>query len=179
MFDCRVAGSSTSTITCSCDGASPSPRLSGTADLLLLKHLSTNASSEYAIFCIQVGMRTGKNVGVVHVHLWTHAQSPFHVGYVHPPPDAYAYCDAHSDKCIYHHHICALPPIPCSHPLLYFPCFYMLKGIVEGRPLSDSMADCREHLWDNCKALWMIWVPAQMVNFTIVPLHLRIPFGRY
>ncbi|GLI62624.1 hypothetical protein VaNZ11_005288 [Volvox africanus] len=62
------------------------------------------------------------------------------------------------------------------HPLLYFPCFYTLKGMVEGRPISESMADYSEHLWDNCKALWMIWVPAQMVNFTVVPLHLRIPF---
>ncbi|GLC55817.1 hypothetical protein PLESTB_001032000 [Pleodorina starrii] len=62
------------------------------------------------------------------------------------------------------------------HPILYFPSFYTLKGLVEGRPISDSMADYREHLWDNCKALWMIWVPAQMVNFTVVPLHLRIPF---
>ncbi|KAG2452896.1 hypothetical protein HYH02_002240 [Chlamydomonas schloesseri] len=62
------------------------------------------------------------------------------------------------------------------HPLLYFPCFYSLKGMVEGRPLEESFADYKEHLWDNCKALWMIWVPAQMVNFTVVPLHLRIPF---
>ncbi|PNW87251.1 hypothetical protein CHLRE_02g115150v5 [Chlamydomonas reinhardtii] len=62
------------------------------------------------------------------------------------------------------------------HPLLYFPCFYSLKGLVEGKPLEESFADYKEHLWDNCKALWMIWVPAQMVNFTVVPLHLRIPF---
>ncbi|KAG2489732.1 hypothetical protein HYH03_011839 [Edaphochlamys debaryana] len=62
------------------------------------------------------------------------------------------------------------------HPLLYFPCFYSLKGLVEGRPLAESMADYKEHMWENLKALWMIWVPAQMVNFTVVPLHLRIPF---
>jgi len=36
---------------------------------------------------------------------------------------------------------------------------------------------CREELWENCKALWTIWVPAQMVNFTLVPRHLRIPYG--
>jgi hypothetical protein len=49
--------------------------------------------------------------------------------------------------------------------------------MVEGRPLEQSFADYKEHLWDNCKALWLIWVPAQLVNFSVVPLHLRIPFG--
>ena len=34
-----------------------------------------------------------------------------------------------------------------------------------------------QELWDNCKALWTIWVPAQLVNFAFVPRHLRIPFG--
>jgi hypothetical protein len=51
--------------------------------------------------------------------------------------------------------------------------------MVEGRPLSESLADYREHLWENCKALWTIWVPAQLVNFSVVPLHLRIPFGEH
>ena len=23
----------------------------------------------------------------------------------------------------------------------------------------------RDELWENCKALWKIWVPAQLVNF--------------
>lgn len=62
------------------------------------------------------------------------------------------------------------------HPLVYFPVFYLLKGMVEGRTASGSMALCREELWDNCKALWAIWVPAQLVNFALVPQHLRIPY---
>lgn len=62
------------------------------------------------------------------------------------------------------------------HPLMYFPAFYMLKGAVEGRALEDTVAKYRTELWDNLKACWMIWVPAQFVNFTLVPLHLRIPF---
>lgn len=62
------------------------------------------------------------------------------------------------------------------HPFVYFPAFYSLKGFVEGRPLEETYRKYREDLWENCKALWMIWVPAQMVNFTVVPLHLRIPF---
>ena len=63
-----------------------------------------------------------------------------------------------------------------SHPLLYFPAFYSFKGLVEGRPWLSSMSKCRAELWENLKALWMIWVPAQLINFAFVPRHLRIPF---
>lgn len=62
------------------------------------------------------------------------------------------------------------------HPFFYFPAFYMLKGGVEGRPLQSTVEKYRAELWDNCKALWMLWVPAQLVNFAVVPRHLRIPF---
>jgi len=62
------------------------------------------------------------------------------------------------------------------HPLFYFPCFYALKGTVEGRPLASSFTKYQEDMWENCKALWAVWVPAQLVNFGVVPLHLRIPY---
>jgi protein Mpv17 len=53
----------------------------------------------------------------------------------------------------------------------------MPKGAVEGRPVDVTVTKYKEDLWDNCKALWMIWVPAQLFNFSVVPHHLRIPFG--
>lgn len=31
-------------------------------------------------------------------------------------------------------------------------------------------------LWDACKANWILWVPAQTLNFSVVPLQLRSPF---
>jgi len=65
----------------------------------------------------------------------------------------------------------------CSHPFFYFPVFYGMKGYVEGRAPSAIYERYRAELWDNCKALWTIWVPAQLVNFSVVPRHLRIPFG--
>jgi hypothetical protein len=49
-----------------------------------------------------------------------------------------------------------------SHPLFYFPAFYVLKGTVEGRPLASSIDKYKEDLWENCKALWTVWVPAQV-----------------
>eukprot|EP00775_Hariotina_reticulata_P003648 gene3648-3909_t len=62
------------------------------------------------------------------------------------------------------------------HPFFYFPVFYGMKGYVEGRAPSAIYERYRAELWDNCKALWTIWVPAQLVNFSVVPRHLRIPF---
>ncbi|GBG00328.1 hypothetical protein Rsub_13098 [Raphidocelis subcapitata] len=62
------------------------------------------------------------------------------------------------------------------HPFCYFPVFYGLKGAVEGRPLASTWGKYKADLWDNCKALWTIWVPAQLVNFAFVPRHLRIPY---
>jgi protein Mpv17 len=52
-----------------------------------------------------------------------------------------------------------------------------MKGYVEGRSPAAIFERYRNELWENCKALWTIWVPAQMVNFSVVPRHLRIPFG--
>lgn len=62
------------------------------------------------------------------------------------------------------------------HPLLYFPTFYLMKGFVEDRPPLESMKLYQKDMWENLKALWTIWVPAQLVNFAFVPLHLRIPY---
>lgn len=62
------------------------------------------------------------------------------------------------------------------HPIGYFPVFYLLKGVQEGRPLELTYIKYKQDLWENCKALWTIWVPAQLVNFAFVPGHLRIPF---
>lgn len=46
-----------------------------------------------------------------------------------------------------------------------------------GQPWQVSLDKYAEDLWPNLKALWMLWVPAQLVNFSVVPMHLRIPFG--
>lgn len=62
------------------------------------------------------------------------------------------------------------------HPFVYFPVFYSLKAMVEGNPLSDAFHKYRSELVDNVKALWTIWIPAQLFNFAFVPRHLRIPY---
>ncbi|KAI3428562.1 hypothetical protein D9Q98_007384 [Chlorella vulgaris] len=62
------------------------------------------------------------------------------------------------------------------HPLIYFPVFFSIKAGVSGQPLSSAVTKYRTEIWDSLKALWMVWVPAQLVNFAFVPKHLRIPY---
>ena len=65
-------------------------------------------------------------------------------------------------------------------PTIYFPSFYALKAVVEGRPLVEGDESAASRLkaegWECLKANWSIWIPAQIFNFTFVPMHLRIPF---
>lgn len=62
------------------------------------------------------------------------------------------------------------------HPFIYFPSFFAIKAGVSGQPLSAAAEKYRSEIWDSLKALWMVWVPAQFVNFAFVPRHLRIPY---
>ncbi len=70
---------------------------------------------------------------------------------------------------------------PCSHPFMYFPTFYTVKSLVERQPhpLEHAYNKWRNEIWDSCKALWMLWVPAQVINFAFVPRYLRVPFGAF
>lgn len=67
----------------------------------------------------------------------------------------------------------------CSHPFMYFPAFYTVKSIVERQPhpLEHAYNKWRNEIWDSCKTLWCLWVPAQLLNFAVVPRYLRVPFG--
>ena len=66
------------------------------------------------------------------------------------------------------------------HPMMYFPVFYSLKATVEGRPLIEgpdsALSRYRAEAVDCWQALWKLWVPCTLFNFTFVPRHLRIPF---
>jgi protein Mpv17 len=65
-------------------------------------------------------------------------------------------------------------------PTIYFPSFYALKAVAEGRPLIRGECSAaslyRKEGWECLKANWFIWIPAQIVNFAFVPIHLRVPF---
>ena len=64
--------------------------------------------------------------------------------------------------------VCCWPPSPLpdsipsscprSHPFLYFPAFYGFKSYMEGKSQGEAMKKCWKENWDNCVALWAIWV---------------------
>lgn len=62
------------------------------------------------------------------------------------------------------------------HPFVYFPTFYVIKALVEDKSASYALNKYKAEIWDSVKALWTIWVPAQIINFAFVPRHLRIPY---
>lgn len=64
------------------------------------------------------------------------------------------------------------------HPLMYFPAFYCTKELVmSSQPdLSRALKDYRTNMKEDLLALWKVWVPATIVNFSFMPMHLRIPF---
>jgi len=65
------------------------------------------------------------------------------------------------------------------HPLMYFPAFYCTKEMVvsEGNPdFRRCLQEYRTNMKEDMLALWKIWVPATMVNFAFMPMHMRIPF---
>jgi len=67
-------------------------------------------------------------------------------------------------------------------PTLFLPAYYTLKAFAISSEESMSerifngLKNWRENFWEDIQASWMIWVPAQIVNFGMVPLHYRIPF---
>ena len=65
------------------------------------------------------------------------------------------------------------------HPFLYFPAFYCTKELVMNpqRPnFVRCMQEYRNNMMEDLSALWKIWVPATLINFAFMPMHLRIPF---
>jgi len=62
------------------------------------------------------------------------------------------------------------------HPILYFPCFYLMKEVVMGGKPEDAYKKYRVNMVEDIIALWKIWVPATAINFTFMPMWGRIPF---
>lgn len=71
------------------------------------------------------------------------------------------------------------------HALMYFPAFYLVKEMVthdwssESSPsASRALGEYRRNAKDDLLALWKIWVPAQLLNFALMPMWLPIAWIR-
>ena len=58
------------------------------------------------------------------------------------------------------------------HPLMYFPAFYSLKEVVNGNSISDGLAKYQKNYKEDLVALWKLWVPSTIINFTFMPMAL-------
>lgn len=61
-------------------------------------------------------------------------------------------------------------------PLMYFPAFYTIKNIADGQGVDNIIKDYKTNIKDDLATIWKLWIPAQMINFTYIPIHLRMPF---
>lgn len=65
-----------------------------------------------------------------------------------------------------------------NNAICYFPVFYMFKIWFETGELS-AMAGIRryqETFWEDCTAIWTLWIPAQAINFLVCPMWARVSF---
>jgi len=62
------------------------------------------------------------------------------------------------------------------HPLLYFPAFYSLKEVVKGGTVSEGLARYSNNYKEDLPALWKLWIPSTIINFSLMPMHMRIPW---
>ena len=64
---------------------------------------------------------------------------------------------------------------------MYFPCFYMLKEVVNGtgttsEKMEYGLSKYKVNYAEDLVALWKLWVPSTIINFAFMPMHLRIPW---
>lgn len=64
----------------------------------------------------------------------------------------------------------------CYIPLVYFPIFYVIGALVSSTPISTALVMWRENfVVDNLNAL-RFWVPAQLFNYSCLPIFYRVPY---
>ena len=50
------------------------------------------------------------------------------------------------------------------------------RGVSRRRFTSEVFAKWEKTAFDTVSALWCVWVPAQVINFAVIPKHLTIPW---
>jgi protein Mpv17 len=68
------------------------------------------------------------------------------------------------------------------HPLMYFPVFYTCQEFINGGASSpttivrNALQKYSGNYKEDLKALWKIYIPVSILQCSVVPLHLRVPF---
>jgi hypothetical protein len=69
------------------------------------------------------------------------------------------------------------------HPFFFFPAFYSLKSFVESESacslsgyVREGLTNYRCNIRTDLTFCWATWVPAFLINFSICPLWMRVPF---
>jgi protein Mpv17 len=66
--------------------------------------------------------------------------------------------------------------------LWYYPLFYVVQSMVMNNAFDQQRAEeglqrYRNNIASDMMNCWQLWIPFQSINFSIVPIHLRVPFA--
>jgi protein Mpv17 len=64
----------------------------------------------------------------------------------------------------------------------YYPLFYVIQdaimlGKVDENTVPDGLNRYRNNMYADMTNCWKLWIPAQLVNFTLVPVNFRSPYA--
>ena len=61
-------------------------------------------------------------------------------------------------------------------PFLYTPFFYFFTGLLKGDGWDETMRTLEKCAMPSISACWIMWIPYQAINFSIVPTKHRVVF---
>lgn len=64
-------------------------------------------------------------------------------------------------------------------PMIAIPFFHLFKGLGEERGPIHSLRCCRAVWLSDIKACWAVWVPACLLNFSLMPVDMRVHFAAF
>lgn len=59
-------------------------------------------------------------------------------------------------------------------PLLYTPAFYSTLGLLQQHSMSETIDTMKREYYSTITLCWSMWIPLQLVNFTIVPRRYQV-----
>ena len=57
--------------------------------------------------------------------------------------------------------------------------FFILLNVLELKGVAKGVQDVQEKLWTSMKVNWMLWVPANFLNFSMVPIPYQVLMANF